>query len=96
MLFEYPIETAKGVAGHLGAIDADVDANAANMQGRYAKDMSRSFSDEDRRIRDADDRVRLKDEIATARTWLETSKVVARLPGKLPRPLVGEAPALLG
>lgn len=96
MLFEHQLETGKSVARHLGAVDADVEGNAASMQGRYAKDMSRAFSDEDRRNRDANDRRRLDDEITTARKWLDGNAVIVGLPERLARPLVGEAPGLIG
>lgn len=94
-LFEAPIDTAKAVAQHLGAIDADVEGNAASLLGRYAKDVSRQFSDEDRRKRDADDQRRLSEEISQARTWLDKSPVASRLPERLARSLTGKSPNLL-
>ena len=95
-LFETPVEAANEAARHLGAVDADVERNAASLLGRYAKDTSRHFSDEDRHKRDAEDRLRLDDEISQARKWLDRCAVASKLPNSLGSPLVGEAPNLLG
>jgi hypothetical protein len=94
-LFEEPVETAKAVAAHLSAFDADVEGNAASLLGRYAKDTRRAFTDEDRRARDIDDRRRLSEEISLARHWLDGNSTSSSLPERLGNSLVGNAPALL-
>ena len=95
-LFEAPADTAAAVARHLGVSDVDFEANAAELAGHYAKDMSRSFDEGERKQRELDDRIRLEPELAIARRWVDGSPAAAGLLSSLGRPVIGAAPQLLG
>jgi hypothetical protein len=94
-LFAAPADIAKATAAHLGVVDADVDANAAALAGRYAKNSSQPFDEDDRRRRGVADRIRLAEEIAVARLWIDHSIAAAGLRPRLDRPLLGMASDLI-
>jgi hypothetical protein len=94
-LFAAPADNAKAAVAHLGIEDADIDANAAALAGRYAKNPSQPFDDDDRRRQGEADRVRLAEEIAIARGWVERSIAAANLRPRLDKPLLGTASNLI-
>jgi len=95
-LFASPVETALAAADHFGATDVDVAANADALAGHYAKDISKPFDAAASKLRQKEDRIRLSEEIAVSRSWIERSDAAKHLPIRLDRPLLGDAPILLG
>jgi hypothetical protein len=95
-LFAAPAEIARAVAEHLGVTDADLEANAAALANRYAKDPLKPFDRDAHRQREDEDRRRLAEEIAVAGRWIERSVAAASLRPQFDRPLLGMAPNLLG
>jgi hypothetical protein len=95
ILFASPAATAMAAASQLGVIGADIEANVAALDGRYAKNLSEPFDQEAQQARTNEDRVRLSGEIATARRWIDRVAAEVGLSFTLDRPLIGAAAELL-
>lgn len=93
-LFGDPAPVANAAAAHFGIAPLDPDGVAA-AASLNAKQPGQPYDDEARRERAKANAALLKDEIETARRWIDAAPASDRLSPRLGRPLIGEAPPLL-
>ncbi|MGI8930835.1 MAG: hypothetical protein ACR2FK_00430 [Sphingomicrobium sp.] len=94
-LFADPAGVAETAAAHFGLRLSATDGADACLMSTYSKDPARRFDESDRRAQQADRREALREDIVTARRWVETSPAVRDLSICLDRPIAGKPATLL-
>lgn len=98
-LFNSPRPVLERSAALFGAPFEPVELDAilaGPLFSTYSKNPARKFDNDARLARQAETRMRLRSETEAARHWLDRLLASHPIPDRLPRPLAGEAPALLG